>query len=140
MNQSDSIELKFDFPEMQKWNILTNRANSRWKKGGIICLFIILLSEIWPLKCQNLLIFDILMAIFLTVLVTCLSASRRSFSFRKCCRLLGWAIISNMTTLKSTEFGYCFCYLSSLFFFYFLYFFLWCFYPEYLTNGKCNTY
>ena len=34
MNQSDSIELKFDFPEMQKWNILTNRANSRWKKRG----------------------------------------------------------------------------------------------------------
>ena len=38
---------------MSKWNIPTDRVERVGEKNGVICLVIMLLPEIWSLKCQK---------------------------------------------------------------------------------------
>ena len=47
------MELNFEVPEMQKWNIPTDRAQWIDEKNGAICLALLFSPESWSFKCQK---------------------------------------------------------------------------------------
>ena len=59
--QKDSMELNFEGPEMQKWNIPTATAQRVDEKNGVICPAIMFTLGVlwWSLKCQKWYIFCI---------------------------------------------------------------------------------
>ena len=50
MQREDSMELYFEGPEIQKWNIPTDRTQRVGEKNGVICLIIMFIARVMVIK------------------------------------------------------------------------------------------